>query len=85
MFEEYKLMKEAYIVDYQNNYQINCNEKQANIDHFIESIEEKKSSMFSLEKLKGQNNSCIQRFFDMKQRLRLYKTTLSLWRSYHKR
>ena len=42
MFEEYKFMKEEYIVEYQNNYQINLNEKQANIDSFIETIEEKK-------------------------------------------
>ena len=59
-------MKEAYIVEYKNNYQINCNEKQANIDQFIETIEEKKSQVFNLEKVKDQNNSCIQRFFDLK-------------------
>jgi hypothetical protein len=29
--------------------------------------------------------SCIQRFFDLKQRLRLYRTCISLWKSYHKR
>ena len=85
LFEEYKLMKEAYIVEYQNNYQINCNEKQANIDQFVETIEEKKSQVFNLEKVKGQNNSCIQRFFDMKQRLRLYRTCIGMWKAYHKR
>ena len=52
-------MKEAYIFEYKNNYQINCNEKQANIDQFIETIEEKKSQVFNLEKVKDQNNSCI--------------------------
>lgn len=78
-------MKEAYIVEYKNNYQINCNEKQANIDQFIETIEEKKSQVFNLEKVKDQNNSCIQRFFDLKQRLRLYRTCLGVWKVYFKR
>lgn len=78
-------MKEAYIIEYQNNFQINCNEKQANIDQFIETIEEKKSQVFSLEKLKEQNMSCIQRFFDLKQRLRLYRTYLGFWKQYQKR
>jgi len=36
-------MKEGYIADYQTNYQINLNEKQANIDEFIETMEEKKA------------------------------------------
>lgn len=78
-------MKEAYIIEYKNNYQINCNEKQANIDQFIETIEEKKSQVFNLEKVKDQNNSCIQRFFDLKQRLRLYRTCLGVWKVYFKR
>ena len=42
LLEEYKLMKEQYIIDYQNNYQINVNEKQANIDEFLATIDEKK-------------------------------------------
>lgn len=85
LVEEYKLMKETYIVEYKNNYQINCNEKQANVDQFVETIEEKKSQVFNFEKLKDQNNSCIQRFFDLKDRLRLQRNCLSLWKSYHKR
>jgi hypothetical protein len=39
---EYKLMKEAYIQDYKTNYQININEKQANIEEFVATIDEKK-------------------------------------------
>ena len=78
-------MKESYIIQYKDNYQINCNEKQANIDEFIETIEEKKSQVFNLEKVKDQNNSCIQRFFDLKQRLRLYRTCLGVWKVYFKR
>ena len=48
-------MKETYIAEYQDNYQINLNEKQANIDGFIETIEEKKAQVAELEKLKAQN------------------------------
>jgi hypothetical protein len=40
--EEYKLMKEGYGLDYQNNYQINLNEKQTNINEFLETINDKK-------------------------------------------
>lgn len=42
LMAEYKLMKEAYILDYTNNYQININEKQANIDEFVATIDDKK-------------------------------------------
>ena len=42
MIEEYRQMKEGYILDFKNNFQINMNEKQANIDEFIETIEQKK-------------------------------------------
>jgi len=60
MFEEYKNLKENYSVEYQDNYQINLNEKQANIDDFKETIEEKKQQVTELERFKAQNNSCIQ-------------------------
>ena len=43
-------MKEQYIIDYQNNYQINVNEKQANIDEFVATIDEKKQQCFDVEK-----------------------------------
>ena len=39
---EYRLMKEAYIFDYKNNYQININEKEANINDFLDKIDDKK-------------------------------------------
>ena len=35
---EYALMKEAYIQDYKNNYQININEKEANVYEFVATI-----------------------------------------------
>jgi hypothetical protein len=35
-------MKEQYIIDYQNNYQINVNEKEANIGEFLATIDDKK-------------------------------------------
>lgn len=79
MFEEYKNLKENYSVEYQDNYQINLNEKQANIDDFKETIEEKKQQVTELERFKAQNNSCIQRFFEMKTRMRYYKTYLKGW------
>lgn len=40
--DEYKLVKESYIADFQTNYQINLNEKQANIDSFKDTIAERK-------------------------------------------
>ena len=44
------MMKEGYISDYQTNYQINLNEKQANIDEFLETMEDKKNQMSLLGK-----------------------------------
>eukprot|EP00356_Strombidium_inclinatum_P005259 CAMPEP_0170481962 /NCGR_PEP_ID=MMETSP0208-20121228/2195_1 /TAXON_ID=197538 /ORGANISM="Strombidium inclinatum, Strain S3" /LENGTH=278 /DNA_ID=CAMNT_0010754753 /DNA_START=362 /DNA_END=1195 /DNA_ORIENTATION=+ len=85
VLQEFKMMKEGYIQEYQNNYQININEKQANIDQFIETIEEKKSQVFNLEKVKEQNMSCLQRFFEMKIRLSYYRTCIKAWRAYVKR
>ena len=59
---EYKLMKEAYIHDYKENYKSNVNEKQANIDEFLATIADKKQQCFDLEKAKDQNLSSLQRF-----------------------
>ena len=42
MIEEYREMKEGYINDFKDNFQVNLNEKQANIDESIETIEQKK-------------------------------------------
>lgn len=39
---EYKLCKEIYITEYQDNYQVNLNAKQDNISQFMETIEDKK-------------------------------------------
>jgi len=52
LMSEYRLMKESYVLDYKNNYQININEKQANIDEFVATIDEKKQQCFDLDKLK---------------------------------
>ena len=62
-------MKEGYIQDFKNNYQINMNEKQANIDEFIETIEQRKRNAQDLKDLKDKNLSCIIRFVSMKNRL----------------
>lgn len=62
-------MKEGYIMDFKNNFQENLNEKQANIDEFIETIEQKKRNSQDLQDLKGRNLSCIIRFVNMKHRL----------------
>ena len=37
-----------------------------NINQFSETIEEKKTEISELKKLKDQNTSCMQRFFDMR-------------------
>ena len=49
---EYRLMKEAYIAEYQENYQINLIAKHDNINQFMETIEEKKIQSQELQKLK---------------------------------
>ena len=49
LLDEYKLMKEQYTIDYQNNYQINVNEKQSNIDEFVATLDDKKNESKALE------------------------------------
>ena len=56
---EYKMCKETYIMEYQENYQVNLNAKQDNISQFMETIEDKKIQLQELEKLKEQNESCM--------------------------
>jgi uncharacterized protein YdcH (DUF465 family) len=78
-------MKEGYILDFKNNFQINMNEKQANIDEFIETIEQKKRSSQELSDLKQRNLSCIIRFVNMKNRLAQQKSVFKAWTIYHNR
>ena len=42
-------MKETYIAEYQENYQINVNVKHENIQAFIETIDGKKQQAFDLQ------------------------------------
>lgn len=85
LFNEYKSVKENYVQEYQDNYQMNLNEKQANIDQFVETIEDKKQQVFNLEKLKDQNMSCLQRFLEIKHRLYMYKICLKVLKAHTKR
>jgi hypothetical protein len=78
------MMKEGYISDYQTNYQINLNEKQANIDEFLETMEDKKNQMSLLGKQKEQDMSCLRRFFEMKKRLFYYRVSMKYWKKYLK-
>lgn len=82
---EYKLCKETYIAEYQENYQVNLNAKQDNISSFMETIEEKKLQSQDLQKLKEQNVSCMQRFFQMKVRVYYYKICMKAMKKYLKR
>lgn len=45
-------MKHNYIIEYQENYQINLNVKEENITSFMETIEEKENSRLEVQKLK---------------------------------
>lgn len=61
------------------------NEKQANITAFMDSIQEKKQQVYNLERLKEQNESQMNRFFQMKVRLRYYRTYVKAWKAYYLR
>ena len=78
------MLKEGYGQDYQNNYQVNLNEKQANIDEFMETINDKKQQVADFGKEKEQDLSCLHRFFDMKMRLFYYRVFLKFWKKYVK-
>ena len=78
-------MKEGYINDFKNNFQVNLNEKQANVDEFIETIQLKKQTTVELKDLKSRNLSCIIRFVNMKHRLAQQKQVYKAWLKYHNR
>lgn len=77
-------MKEGYIGDFQSNYQINLNEKQANVDRFVEMMEDKKFQMGELGKKSNADMSCLKRFFAMKERLFYYRVVMKFWKKYLK-
>ena len=52
-------MKETYIAEYQENYQMNLNQKFENIEAFKETIQSKKDQLVELQKLKSQNVSMM--------------------------
>lgn len=85
MLNEYKLRKELYIEEYTQNYQINLNEKQANIDDFVGTINDKKQENFDIDKKKQQNLSSLNRFTAMKCRLFYYRVCIKFWKVYLKR
>lgn len=79
-------MKKNYIIEYQQNYQLNYTEKQNNIDEFIGStIGDKKQLAFNLEKQNDMNLSAVQRFYDMKDALRSYQVAFQAWHKYYLR
>lgn len=83
---EYKLMQENYIMEYQQNYQMNLEEKQNNIDEFINvTIENKKQGSANMEKNNEALLSCIERFDSIKVRLYYYKKCFKAWQKIYKR
>lgn len=51
LMSEYRLMKQTYIAEYQENYQENLTQKQSNIDSFMDdTIGDKKKWAITLEK-----------------------------------
>lgn len=77
-------MKEQYTIDYQNNYQINVNEKQSNIDEFVATLDDKKTESKSLEQSKLLNMSTLDRFTEMNRRLFYYRVCFKYMKIYVK-
>jgi hypothetical protein len=76
-------MKDGYINDFKNNFQINMNEKQANIDEFIETIEQRKKTRQELKDLKSRNLSYIIRSVTKKNRTFQLSVVFKAWLVYH--
>ena len=75
-------MKETYIAEYQENYQMNLNQKFENIEAFKETIQSKKDQLVELQKLKSQNVSMMQKFFHLKIRAYYFKICMHAWKKY---
>lgn len=82
---EYKLMKETYIAEYQENYQMNIHVKQENVANFMDTIEDRKTGAVELDKIKQQHLSMMNRFFQMNVRGRYYLECMKAWKAYIKR
>lgn len=78
-------MKETYIAEYQENYQININVKHENINQFMQTIQDKKDQSVELQKVKEQHLSMMNRFFQMKIRGYYFKICMHEWKNYIKR
>ena len=72
--EEYQLMKESYIQDYQTNYQINVNEKQANVDQFLETIDMKRQHKEELKKEHDLVEISVDKFLQKQMHYWQYRT-----------
>ena len=84
LMAEYRLMKETYISEYQVNYQQNLEQKQNNIDGFMEeTIGDKKKWAVTLEKQNDQLLSQVQRFYDMKDAMASCQLAFQAWNKYY--
>lgn len=84
LMEEYKLMKQSYVLEFQANYQQNQDEKQSNISEFMQTINTKEEQARDCEKAKEQNISMMQRFFEMKRRIFYYRVCMKSMKKYMK-
>ena len=83
--EEYAKIKQEYVLEYQANYQMNLNEKQANIDQMVESIQEKKRTLVELGEQKLQNISCLERFFKISENRYYYVLAMKHLKAYYRK
>lgn len=78
-------MKENYIAEYQENYQINLNVMQDNIKQFKETIKDKEEQSVELQKIREQHESMMNRFIDMMYRAYMYKKAMRALKDFQKR
>ena len=81
---EYAGMRSTYMGEYQHNFNQNSSRRDDRIAEMNGSIDTQESSIKDLHKVDELQESCLNRFFTMKQNLYYYRICMKAWLYYHK-
>ena len=77
-------MRNTYMGEYQHNFNQNSSRRDDRIAEMNGSIDTQESSIKDLHKVDELQESCLNRFFTMKQNLYYYRICMKAWLFYHK-
>lgn len=84
LVSEYASMRVTYIGEYQHNLDQNTSRRDDRIAEMNQSIETQDSGIKDLNKVDELQESALNRFFGMKQKLYYYRLCFKAWTFYYK-